>query len=245
MEDPKNKVSLLEKENDLIQNRVTKLEYLFDRFSLLIDDKYIKEITTIQRYFRAYSYNKKHRQNNLKLLIFKLFVYNVLYKKSNIQTIKDIDINKIWYLNGNLEDIDKWDIFTKNNCVLTWNHEGKNENIKTKIKPGDIIAWYIVGQGFNSILKVLESPQVITSKDLIKFYPDWKKRFSTEEWNNHSIEHNYERIQIKVEFLATSNNIFLNQKDIIGWDNDWTYSLRGHIVFCLKIHFEKSSYRNL
>ena len=75
---------------------------------------------------------------------------------------------------------------------------------------------------------MLECPTVITSKDLIKFFPDWKNRFSTlEEWKEHSIEHNYERIQIKVEFLATSNNIFLNQKDIIGWDNDWTYGLRG------------------
>ena len=78
MEVLKNKITLLEKENNLLQIRVTKLEYLFDRFSLLIDDKYITEIKTIQRYFRAYNYNKKHRQNNLKLLIFKLWTFKVL-----------------------------------------------------------------------------------------------------------------------------------------------------------------------
>jgi len=131
-------------------------------------------------------------------------------------------------MNGNHEDIKIWNTFIKNKIVLTWNKNGHNENIKTKIKKNDIIAWYIKTKGFNSILKVIDTPKILNENQVSKYYPAWKHKYKTlDVWKQHSIDENYERICISVEFLATTDKHFVNQSSIKTWTHDWTIGLRG------------------
>ena len=94
-------------------------------------------------------------------------------------TEKDFDIAKyenVWYMNGNAGDIIKWELRIKNGFVTTWNDNGKNNSILNKIKVGDLIAWYIVGRGYNSILEVKEKPHEITDEELGIFYDIKEKK---------------------------------------------------------------------
>jgi len=136
--------------------------------------------------------------------------------------LKIYDCN-VWYMNGNLEDIGKWDIFVNNNFVKTWNKDGKNEKIKTKIKKGDIIAWYIVGKGYNSILKVIDNPKVITDRELILLYNDTERK----ERKDDIEKGNYEIIIIHVEFLATTKTNFIKKDNIPNYNKKWTPHLMG------------------
>ena len=144
-------------------------------------------------------------------------------EKNDVLKISD-DCN-VWYMNGNLEDIYKWDIFVNNNFVKTWNQDGKNETMKTKIKKGDIIAWYIVGKGYNSILKVIDSPKVITERELILLYNDTERK----EIKDDIEKGKYESIIISVEFLATTKTNFVTKHNIVNYHKTkiWTHGLRG------------------
>ena len=136
--------------------------------------------------------------------------------------LKIYDCN-VWYMNGNLEDIDKWDIFVDNNFVKTWNKDGKNEKIKTKIKKGDIIAWYIVSRGYNSILKVIDNPTVITDRELILLYNDTERK----ERKDDIEKGKYEFIIIHVEFLATTKTNFIKKDNIPNYNKKWTPHCRS------------------
>ena len=145
---------------------------------------------------------------------------------SNVMSFYDelkISDCNVWYMNGNLEDIDKWDIFVDNNFVKTWNKDGKNEKIKTKIKKGDIIAWYIVGKGYNSILKVIDSPKIITDRELILLYNDTERK----ERKDDIEKRKYESIIISVEILATMKTNFIKIDNIPNYNKKWTPHLMG------------------
>lgn len=144
---------------------------------------------------------------------------------------KDFDINKyenVWYMNGNAEDLDKWYLKVKSGFVTTWNDNGKNHSVLDKLKTGDLIAWYIVSKGFNSILEVSGKPHEINDDELKLFY-------NTEEKKESMKKHNYTIISIPVKFLVTSKDKFvLNNKSLMTeiCDSDWTYGLRGS--HCIK-----------
>ena len=150
-------------------------------------------------------------------------------KKLNDKVEQDIlyinQSDKIWYMNGNHEDIKIWDTFVKNKLVLTWNKNGTNESIKTKIKKNDIIAWHIRTKGFNSILRVTDSPKILSNYDdnnLLKYYPAWEHKYTFNEWKQNPFIKNYERIYIPVEFLATTDKYFVKQNSIKNWTYDWS-----------------------
>ena len=150
-------------------------------------------------------------------------------KKLNDKVEQDIlyinQSDKIWYMNGNHEDIKIWDTFVKNKLVLTWNKDGTNESIKTKIKKNDIIAWHIRTKGFNSILRVTDSPKILSNYDdnnLLKYYPAWEHKYTFDEWKQDAFIYNYERIYIPVEFLATTDKYFVKQNSIKNWTYDWS-----------------------
>ena len=150
-------------------------------------------------------------------------------KKLNDKVKQDIlsihQSNKIWYMNGNHEDIKIWDTFVKNKLVLTWNKDGTNESIKTKIKKNDIIAWHIRTKGFNSILRVTDNPKILSNYDdnnLLKYYPAWEHKYTFDEWKQNAFIKNYERIYIPVEFLATTDKYFVKQNSIKNWTYDWS-----------------------
>ena len=95
------------------------------------------------------------------------------------ETIDNFNISKyenVWYMNGNAEDIINWDLRIKNGFVTTWNDNGKNNSVLNKIKVGDLIVWYIVGRGYNSILEVKEKPHEITDEELGLFYDIKEKK---------------------------------------------------------------------
>ena len=204
---------------------------------IIIDDKKIRDekiqnekALVIQRVFREKMSVKRVFRFRVLYLCFKSFEMNYLHttKKREID-IKLLSSQKnIWYMNGNAEDIKIWDIFVKNGILLTWNQDGKNEGIKTKIKKGDIIAWYVVSKGFNSIVRVLESPKIMKPNELTQYYPAWKNKFKTlDNWIKDGKDNKYERISINVEFLATTNKHFVKKDCINGWKDDWTMGLRG------------------
>ena len=150
-------------------------------------------------------------------------------KKLNDKVKQDIlyinQSDKIWYMNGNHEDIKIWDTFVKNKLVLTWNKDGTNESIKTKIKKNDIIAWHIRTKGFNSILRVTDNPKILSNYDdnnLLKYYPAWEHKYTFNEWKQNPSIKNYERIYIPVEFLATTDKYFVKQNSIKNWTYDWS-----------------------
>ena len=126
-------------------------------------------------------------------------------------------------MNGNLEDIDKWDIFVNNNFVKTWNKEGRNEKIKTKIKKGDIIAWYIVSRGYNSILKVIDNPKVMTDTEFKLLYNDTERK----ERKDDIEKGKYEFIIIPVNFLATTKTNFIKKSNISNYNKKWTPHCRS------------------
>ena len=150
-------------------------------------------------------------------------------KKLNDKVKQDIlyinQSDKIWYMNGNHEDIKIWDTFVKNKLVLTWNKDGTNDSIKTKIKKNDIIAWHIRTKGFNSILRVTDNPKILSNYDdnnLLKYYPAWEHKYTFDEWKQNAFIKNYERIYIPVEFLATTDKYFVKQNTIKNWTYDWS-----------------------
>ena len=142
------------------------------------------------------------------------------------ETIDDFDITKyenVWYMNGNAEDIINWDLRIKNGFVTTWNDNGKNNSILNKIKVGDLIVWYIVGRGYNSILEVKEKPHEITDEELGLLYDIKEKKEAMKK-------HNYKIISIPVNFLVTSSETFIiNNKSLTTEisDSEWTFGLRG------------------
>ena len=189
-----------------------------------------EKAVVIQRVFREKMCVKRAFRFRVLDLCFKSLKMNYLHltKKREIDIKLLSSQSNIWYMNGNAEDIKIWEVFVKNGILLTWNQDGKNEGIKTKINKGDIIAWYIVGKGFNSIVKVLESPKTMKTIELSQYYPAWKNKFKTlDNWIKDEKDNKYERIGINVEFLSTTNKHFVKQDCINGWKDDWTMGLRG------------------
>ena len=99
----------LKEENDKLKEEIGKLKEEID-----IKKIYINDIS------RKLSLQTQTITENVNIKI---------TEKNDVLKISD-DCN-VWYMNGNLEDIYKWDIFVNNNFVKTWNQDGKNETMKT------------------------------------------------------------------------------------------------------------------
>lgn len=233
-----NDFELIKKENIELKIRVQHLEDNLDKIKqmlfTIINNKNIKkdnikEIIFIQKFFKNQLYKKNIKFKFYKLYFsFKKWCYNIkLIKKTNKDIMCKIKSNKIWYMNGNYEDIKIWDTFVKNKIVLTWNQNGRNETIKTKLKKNHIIAWYMRKNGFNSILRVIDTPKILNDNELSKYYPAWTHKYTLEEWKQDAKDRNYERIYIPVEFLVTTDKHFIMQCPINNWKYDWTFGLRG------------------
>ena len=149
--------------------------------------------------------------------------------KSNKIKPFEIDDNcNIWYMNGNLSELDNWEINIKNNYVSTWSNNGKNDSVESKIKIGDIIAWYIVSKGYNSILKVIDNPHKITDEN-------YKLTMTEEQIKNKKEcmkKNNYSIVTIPVEFLATTTTNFIKKDNINDYTGEWSGGLRG--CHCIK-----------
>ena len=236
----------LKKENTKLNEKVSKLENDIFRLedeiftikrmlcNIISNEKNdnIKEILMIQRFFKNICVKKRQMLFYKLYFSFKKWFVNVKFLtkiKNDIKLLSDIKINKIWYMNGTFEDIKHWDLFVKNKVLLTWNHNGQNEKLKKKVEKGDIIVWYIVSKGFNSIVKVTDTPKPIDDEQIMKLNSCWGKKYKTlDEFKKHQKDNNYERLVIPVEFLITTNKYFVNQNDILNWgDKKWSFGFHG------------------
>ena len=244
-----NEINVIKQDNINLKLRVQQAENKIDRFKKMVtisftdsENIYNEKAVIIQSFFKEVLRVKRVHKFRSLYLCFKSiemnYLQNIKRRRNNTKLLSTAD--NIWYMNGNAEDIEIWDIFVKNGILLTWNHQGRNEQIKNKLKKDDIIAWYIVGKGFNSIVKVLDSPTVMKPCDLAEYYPEWKDKYGTlENWSKHQNDEKYERIAIKVEFLATTDKHFINDC-IEGWVNNWTKGLRGsHCMKPTSIHWRE------
>jgi len=204
-----------------------------------------KEASVIQINFLEKSLikNKLFKKNFYsKYIFFKKWCSNIKLKqkiKKDKEIICKIETNKIWYMNGNHEDIKIWDTFIKNKIVLTWNQNGRNESIKTKLKKNDIITLYIRKKGFNSILRVIDTPKILNDNELSKYYPAWKHKYTFDEWKQDAKDRNYERIYIPVEFLVTTDKHFVKQEYIKNWKYDWTIARGSNCITSSNPHWKE------
>ena len=135
----------------------------------------------------------------------------------------------LWYMNGNKEDILKWSIYQKHGFVTTWNHNCQNDRLKKKLEINDIIAWYIVGKGYNSILQVHGPVHEITEREMDLLVNEKEKQ----EWKRKMCEHEYKVLVIPVKFLSTLNDEYLNHEQFPAiLKEHWTFGLRGS--HCIK-----------
>ena len=248
-----NDVKMLKRDNLHLKLRVQELESDMETIkrmlkTIVIEQKQTSEVLIeegepelmlyrsaliVQRFFKSILYKKRQRSFYTKYDFFKEWktfttvrLRQKMYKK-NLADIQKSNIKNIWYMNGNPEDIKVWDTHIKNKIVLTWNHDGKNENMKKKLKKNDIIAWYIIKKGFNSVLRVIDTPKILTVNELPANHHVWKHEYKTLESLKQDVDMKYERISISVEFLATTDKHFVNQSSIRNWNHDWTTGLRG------------------
>jgi len=153
---------------------------------------------------------------------------------------KILESKNIFYMNGNTEDLKIWNsTICKNNILTTWIKYGKriqNKNIENKLKKDDIIVWYVKGHGFNSIVKVTDSPFIFNiendlDREILKeYYKGWEYKYPTfDEWLNDEKNNNYKRVGIKVEFLVTSNTKFIMHPENINWNKEkkWSSGFQG------------------
>lgn len=157
---------------------------------------------------------------------------NILPEDNYEEDLKIIhNTRRIWYMNcrydpNNKDDVNRWYSAIDNGFVGTWKTPSVNKKIFSKLNIGDIIAWYIVGQGFGAILRIKDNCSVMNKDDLKIHYPeksdeDIKKHLEWEKNENCCI------IKIPVEFLSYTK---LNEcvKRIEGWSaEDWTAGYRG------------------
>lgn len=142
-------------------------------------------------------------------------------------------------MNGDHEYIKIWDTYVKSKKVLTWNPNGRNDGIKTKIKKNDIIAWYIRKKGFNSIVRIIDTPKVLNDNELPKYYPAWKQYFTFDEWKQDAINRNYEIIYIPVEFLVTTDKYFVKKEHIKNWNYHWTIARGSNCITPSNPHWKE------
>ena len=140
----------------------------------------------------------------------------------NLKLIEDA--NNIWYMNGKVKDVSFWNRLVENNLLYSWSFHGRNDNILHRLKIGDIIAWYIVGKGFSSIVKVTGKVEYICGNDLDLLGISEIDKIS---WLNSMVKYDYKTIKIPVEFLSHIDmNKCITSKDIPSI-TEWTSGLRG------------------
>jgi len=141
----------------------------------------------------------------------------------NLKLIEDA--NNIWYMNGSKgHGTLCWDTLLQNKFVYTWNQKGKNDNLVNRLHINDIIAWYIVGKGFISILKVSGNVTIITDNELDILCLNLGDK---QNWYDSMKKYNYILLKIPVEFLSHIDmNKCITSKDIPSITG-WSSGLRG------------------
>ena len=140
----------------------------------------------------------------------------------NLKLIKGSD--HVWYMNGKVKDVSFWNRLVENNLLYSWSFHGRNNNILHRLKIGDIIAWYIVGKGFSSIVRVTGKVEYICGNDLDLLGINEIDKIS---WLNDMVKHDYKTIKIPVEFLCHRDiHKCITSKDIPSI-TEWTSGLRG------------------
>ena len=136
-----NEINVIKQENINLKLRVQQAENKIDRFKKMVtisftdsENIYNEKALIIQSFFKEVLRVKRVYKFRSLYLCFKSiemnYLQNIKRRRNNTKLLSNA--NNIWYINGNAEDIEIWDIFVKNGILLTWNHQGRNEQIKNK-----------------------------------------------------------------------------------------------------------------
>lgn len=157
---------------------------------------------------------------------------NILPEDDYEEDLKIIhNTRRIWYMNcrldfNNKDHVNRWNNQIDNGFIGTWQTPTVNQKIFNKLNIGDIIAWYVVGQGYSAILRIKENCSVMNKDDLKIHFPEK----SDEDINSHLEWEKRENsciIKIPVEFLSYTK-LDKCVKRFVGWSKeDWTSGYRG------------------
>ena len=148
--------------------------------------------------------------------------------KEHIKMINDT--RKIWYMNCKMKIINKpknsWSNSIDNEFVFTWLKPKVNQKLSEKLKINDIIAWYMIGNGYSAIVRVKGLCSLMNKDDLKIHYPDKNEQEIKDhlEWEKNS---NCRIIKIPVEFLAYTDLNNCIKKHLSWLPRDWTSGFRG------------------
>jgi len=135
--------------------------------------------------------------------------------------------NNVWYMNTHEHSMIYWKELVKSGFVITWNKNNRNKNIFHKLIKDDIIAWYVRGKGYISILKIIDRPSIVTDIELDALTSEQNVYSSGDRvwWKECGIK-------IPVEFLThVKPSQCVNHCDIPSITK-WSYGLRGSC--CMK-----------
>ena len=142
-----------------------------------------------------------------------------------VNTLQEINIDifdktdNIWYINKSKSQLRVWDNHQKYKCFFIWNRDKRYNSIFTKIKTGDIMCVYVVGEGFLCICKVTGPPRDATKDDLLNIYANEKHQFHLPWYSD--------VICIPVEYIATIDPSRCVKHKDIPHINEWSYGYRG------------------
>ena len=127
-------------------------------------------------------------------------------------------------MNARGHGFDCWETLVDNNFVYTWNHNERNK-LEKRLQVNDIIAWYMVGKGYISVLKVTSPVTIMTETDMNDM--DLEEGVA-KKWLYDAEKQNYTILKIPVKFIARNDkHRCITRNDIQHWKSDWTSGLRG------------------
>ena len=152
----------------------------------------------------------------------------------------------IWYMNGLGNETSmgekmtihnyNWSYYRRNGFVTSWNQNNKNK-LDIKIKIGDIIAWYLQGNGYVGILRVCDNVVRLNDEDKLKHTKYNKNNMPDMEYLEQDKlkekKLNYYMWKIPVEFLAyTKKKNCITKKSMNYDDEKWSFGFQSS--YCIK-----------
>jgi len=141
---------------------------------------------------------------------------------TNVKFIEES--NNVWYMNARGHGFKCWEKLVENNFVYTWNHNNRNK-LEERLHVNDIIAWYMVGKGYISVLMVTAPVTIMTETDIDDMSLE---EGDTKSWLYDMDNKDYTLLKIPVKFIARNDKYkCITKNDFQHWKSDWTSGLRG------------------
>ena len=238
-----------DKYNNIFFHKSNCINFILDASCIYLDVKF--NVSILHNKFQAINVklneniNKNITTNTLYDFIEQTIPTEVNSKSNTTTEIIGYDQNiddakNLWYMNGlgndkSIHNYD-WSYYRKNGFVTSWNQNNKNK-FDIRLKIGDIIAWYLQGNGYVGILRVCGEVEILSDEDKLK-----QKRYN--KINMSDMEYleddklkettlNYYIWKIPIEVLAyTKKKKCITKKSMNYDDEKWSSGFRGS--YCIK-----------